>query len=80
MGFYRFLGSTVSSLWMTLPEAPALECGPALSVSPCAKQSPLAAQGHSEQEVNLSGTILRCLQQEPGPPRPVSLETWAVSL
>lgn len=68
---------------MTLPEAPALECGPDLSVSPCAtlvEQSLVAAQGHSKQEVNLSGTVLRDLQQEPGPPRPVPLEAWTGSL
>lgn len=67
---------------MTLPEAPALERGPDLSVSPCATladQSPGAAQGHNEQEVNPSGSVLRCLRQEPGPPRPVPLEAQAVS-
>lgn len=64
---------------MTLPEAPALECGP----DPCATltaQSLVAAQGHSEQEVNFLGTVLRCLWQEAGPPRHVPLEAWAVSL
>lgn len=62
---------------MTPPETPALECGPDLSVSPCAtlaEQSLVATQGHSEQEVNLSGIALRCLRQEPDPPRPVPVK------
>jgi hypothetical protein len=68
---------------MTLPEAPALECGLDPSVSPCAtlaEQSLVVARGHSEQEVNLSGIVVRNLQLEPGPPRPVPLEAWTVSL